>query len=159
MERGRYVVEFRSLTQALQQTQGIVTSKTCRARLGDSRCTKDLTSFTYSSTVTAAASSQVFTDAARAEADDWFAEGIVTFLTGDNAGLSQQVKAFAGRVFTLSLPMPFPVQVGDTFTAIAGCRRRLEEDCRDKFDNVVNFQGEPHLPGQDALSKPAEAAV
>jgi uncharacterized phage protein (TIGR02218 family) len=151
---GLYVVEFRSLSQALQQTQGAATLKTCRARLGDERCRKDLDAFTYDGTITAAASRLVFTDSSRAEPAAWFAEGVITFNTGLCAGYGQKIKAFAaGGQFTVSLPMPFNVAVGDEYTVVAGCQKRLE-DCRDKFDNVLNFQGEPHVPGMDAISKP-----
>lgn len=157
LRRGIYTIEFRSLTQALQQTQGIVTSKTCRARLGDGKCKKSLTTFTYSSTLSAVASRQVFTDSARAEADEWFAEGVITFTSGANDGYSQKVKSFSAGEFTLSLPLPFLPAVGDAYTVITGCRKRLDEDCRAKFNNVLNFQGEPHLPGIDALSKKANS--
>lgn len=157
VRRGMFVVEFRSLTQALQQSQGIVTTKTCRARLGDEKCRVDLTTFTESGTVTAVESQRIFTDSSRGEAAGWFAEGILTFDTGANAGYSQKVKVFASSEFTLSLPMPFAVAPGDTYTVIAGCQKRLEEDCKAKFDNVLNFQGEPHLPGLDKLSKSPKA--
>lgn len=161
IKQGIWTVEFRSLKQALQQPLGEVTSKTCRYRLGDSRCTVDLGPHTFACTVTAVTSSQVFADSARTEADEWFAEGSVLFLTGPNAGYSQKVKIFAAGQFTLALPMPFPVGPGDTFTAITGCQKRHERtlanpagvsDCLDKFDNVLNFGGEPHLPGVDVLT-------
>lgn len=145
-------IEFRSLKQALQQPLGEVTSKTCRYRLGDSRCTVVLAPFTFACTVTAAASRQVFTDSARTQAAEYFAEGSAAFLTGPNAGYSQKIKSFAAGVFTLSLPMPFAVAIGDTFTAVAGCQKRLTEDCKTKFANVLNFGGEPHLVGADALT-------
>jgi uncharacterized phage protein (TIGR02218 family) len=148
-----FTVELRGKTQPIQQTQGDVTSKTCRARLGDDRCTKDLTAFTFSSTFTAVASGASLTDSARAEAADFFGEGEILILDGDAEGLRQKVKSFEAGVFTLSLPLPITPAPGDGYTVIAGCRRRLEEDCRDKFDNVLNFQGEPHLPGQDKLSR------
>lgn len=157
IRRGKYVVEFRSLAQALQQTQGIVTNKTCRARLGDAACTKDLTAFTVTSTLTAVSSSAAFTDSARSEDDDYFADGLITITSGPAEGLSQKVKSFAAGVFTLSLPLGYAPEVGDAYTAIAGCRKRLQEDCVDKFDNAVNFQGEPHLPGLDALTRAGAA--
>lgn len=34
----------------------------------------------------------------------------------------------------------YPVAVGDAYTLVPGCRRRLE-DCRDKWNNVINFGG------------------
>ena len=85
----------------------------------------------------------------------WFAEGILTFTSGANAGLSQKVKSYdALGNFVLSLPMYSNLTVGDAFSVVAGCRKRLAEDCFAKFDNVLNFQGEPHLPGIDNLTAP-----
>ena len=48
----------------------------------------------------------------------------------------------------LFLPMPFAVQVGDKLGIYAGCDKRLST-CISKFDNVLNFRGEPYVPGQD----------
>jgi uncharacterized phage protein (TIGR02218 family) len=154
MMRGSVVAELRGLQQALQQPIGSITSKTCRARLGDTLCTKDLTAFTFTGSVTTATSSQVFTDSTKAQDADYFAEGILTWTSGVNSGLTVKVKSFAAGVFTLMLPMIGAVALTDTFSVIAGCQKRLS-DCSTKFDNVLNFQGEPHLPGIDQLTAPA----
>lgn len=150
----KVVAELRGLQQYFQQTVGSLTSKTCRARLGDALCTKDLTSFTVSTTVSAVTSNQVFTGSGLAQADDYFGNGELLWTSGDNQGLRALVKQFGSGVITLLLPAFYTVQVGDAFTIIAGCRKRLTEDCKTKFNNVLNFQGEPHLPGIDALTKP-----
>jgi uncharacterized phage protein (TIGR02218 family) len=159
--RGVYTAELRSIRQALQQTVGSIVQPTCRYRLGstakpDGLCMVDLGPFTVTGAVGVVVSQYEFTDAARTEADAWFAEGVLTWLTGLNAGLSQKVRASlaTGRI-TLSLPMLYEIGAGDTYSMHAGCRKRHEEDCRDKFDNVPNFGGEPHLPGQDHLTAPA----
>ena len=155
LDRGRFVVELRSLAQALQQPLGAVTSKTCRYRLGDAGCTLALGPFTHAGTVSAVTSQQVFTASALTQAADYFVEGTVEFTSGDNDGYTQKCKIFtSGKVFTLSLPMPYAIQIGDTFSAVAGCQKRLAEDCATKFSNVLNFGGEPHLPGIDALTSP-----
>ena len=154
LKRGSITAELRGLQQYLQQPIGSVTSKTCRARLGDSLCRVVLTGYTFTGSVTASASQQVFTDSTKAQSADYFAEGIVTFTSGVNAGLSQKVKTFTGGVFTLALPMLQTIAPGTTFTVVAGCRKRLE-DCSSKFGNVLNFQGEPHLPGVDQITAPA----
>ena len=161
IKQGVWTIEFRGLKQALQQALGEITSKTCRYRLGDSRCTVNLFYFTYLSTVTAVTSRQVFTDTARTEPIEWFVEGEVQFITGANAGYSQKVKVFSAGQFTTSLPMPFPINVGDSFEAVTGCQKRHNRtsdnpagisDCIDKFNNVLNFGGEPHLFGVDGLT-------
>lgn len=153
-------VELRGLTQKLQQPIGIVSTKTCRARLGSTtginQCRVDLAPWTHTPlTVTAVSDNKkVFTAAAATQGADYFGAGIVTWLTGANAGVSGYVHSFAGGVFTMQLGVVMPIQVGDTFTAVAGCRKRFTEDCKNKFNNVLNFQGEPHRPTPDSLLKP-----
>lgn len=158
--RGAYVAELRGLRQALQQTVGAVVQPTCRYRLGstampDGLCLKALGPFTHAGTLTGVTSQRVMTDSARAEAAEYFDEGLITWTGGLNTGLTSKVASFAAGAFTLSLPLIHQVQVGDTYSAVAGCRKRLAEDCVAKFANGVNFGGEPHLPGQDALMAPA----
>lgn len=151
--RGKFTIEFRGLTQALQPPQGKVTQKTCRARLGDELCRVDLDPWTETGIeVVAVMSRQVFSDGFVSGAEDIYSEGLITFETGANAGITQKIKGFDSGTYTMSLPFPFDIQDGDFFTVVAGCRKRLTEDCRDKFDNVLNFQGVPHLPGIDRLT-------
>jgi uncharacterized phage protein (TIGR02218 family) len=150
-------VELRGIAQKLQQPIGIVSQQTCRVRFGSQgpgQCNKNPAPFIFAKTVAGVTNKQTFS-ATGAEPDDYYGEGIVTFTTGSNAGVSQKVRTYAGGVFTLILPMVLPVQVGDAFTAVVGCRKRLMEDCKAKFANVVNFQGEPHRPTVDDLVKPA----
>ncbi len=156
---GAYVAELRALQQYLQQPVGAASTKTCRARLGDAMCMVDLGGWTETGTITSVTSKQVFTDSSRTEADDYFGEGILTWTAGLNTGLSQKVKTYASDTFTLSLPMIFDVQIGDTYSVIAGCRKRLDEDCATKFSNELNFQGEPHRPTVDELTSSPEVNV
>ena len=151
------VIELRALGQFLQQPVGEVTSRLCRARFADfptavagNLCGKNAAAATVTGTITTATSAYVMRDSARTEALDWFGEGILTFTSGANIGLAQKVKDYAADgTFTFSLPFPFPAIVGDAYSVIAGCRKRLTEDCKTKHANVLNFQGEPHIPGAD----------
>jgi uncharacterized phage protein (TIGR02218 family) len=161
---GAYVAELRGLQQFLQQPVGSPSTKTCRYRLGSTAmpaglCMVDLGPFTETGTVTSVASKQVFTDTSRTEADDYFGEGVLTWTGGLNTGLSQKVRTYAADVFTLSLPMIFPIEVGDTYSVHAGCRKRLDEDCVAKFANGLNFGGEPHRPTVDELTSTPEVNV
>lgn len=158
---GAVTAELRGLQQYLQQNVGTVTSKTCRARFcdqpnqaGNSQCTLLAASWTDTLTVTAVTDRRTFITTGPARAADWYTEGIVTWATGANAGLKSKVKAYsAAQVFELLQLQQHDIAVGDTLTALAGCRKRLAEDCLAKFNNVVNFQGEPHIPGLDSLTQ------
>lgn len=154
------VAELRDLRQYFQHPVGVASSKTCRYRLGDDLCTIDLGPFTETGTITGVTDNQTFRDSARTEDADWFAEGVLTWTSGANDGVSQKVKVYAADgTFTLQLPMFGAVLPGDTYSVHAGCRKRLEEDCRDKFDNVINFGGEPHRPMLDDITQPVTVDV
>jgi uncharacterized phage protein (TIGR02218 family) len=145
--RAEFVAEFRDLRQPLQFNTTWVTQATCRNRLGDSRCGVDLEPFTFADEVTALGSSYAFTAAGLTQDADYFGNGVLTWLTGANASIEAKVRSFEAGVVTFLLPMLFPIVEGDTFSIVAGCRKRHEHsgtsDCRDKFDNLLNFNGEP----------------
>lgn len=151
---GVFVVEVRGITAALQQTIGEVYTATCRARLGDTRCKKNLTSFTVNYTVSSVESEYAFEDSVHSKPNGYFAYGMVTFTSGANAGISMEVRDYLSGRFGLFLSLPHAVAVGDTFTAVAGCDKRLDT-CISRFANAVNFRGEPHVPGNDKLFQTA----
>lgn len=147
-----FQAELRGLAQKLQQPIGRVFSAACAASLGDAECKVNLVSFTSVATVTAAAGPRDFTASALGQAADYFGAGLVNWLTGANAGRSMEVRDFAsGGIFTLVLPMAGNISVGDTFEAVAGCRKRAITDCKTKFSNIVNFRGHPYVPGNDKV--------
>jgi len=150
-----FSAELRGFAAKLDQSAGRVFQRTCPWELGDSRCTIDLGAPEHhgSGTVAGVISNFDFT----ASGIDSFASGIfsrgkIVWTAGDNAGLEIEVKAHSQGTpnarLSLFLPMPRPIQVGDTFSITAGCDKRFET-CRDRFANVVNFGGFPHMPGND----------
>jgi hypothetical protein len=80
----------------------------------------------------------------------YFDFGVITFTSGNNDGLSMEVRSYVVGQITLQLPMPYACQVGDTYTMHAGCDKSVTT-CHDRFANVVNFRGEPYLPGIDQI--------
>lgn len=149
-----FTAEVRGLSQRLGEESGRLYTATCSADLGDARCKIDLDQPAYrgEGMVTAVSATAAFTASGLdAYADGWFAAGKLTFVMGANAGLSVEVKAHVndGIVsLTLWQQMPQPIAVGDTFTVTAGCDKRFTT-CHDRFNNVVNFRGFPHIPGND----------
>jgi uncharacterized phage protein (TIGR02218 family) len=150
----RAVIEFRSLTQLLKQTIGRTYTHECDADLGDDRCGVDLSSYTETGTLTTATDNQNFADSSRSESDDYFNYGLLTWTGGNNNGLTMEVKKFenSGGVFELVAPMPFTVQVGDTYSVYRGCDKR-KTTCISIFSNVVNFRGFDEIPGYDQVNK------
>jgi uncharacterized phage protein (TIGR02218 family) len=143
-------VELRGLMDAYANRIVEIYSPGCRADLGDARCGVDIESYRVSGTVTSVTSgtdARMFVDTNRTEGTNYFAGGIVTWVTGNNAGRSMEIKSndnVLAQVILVS-PMYLPIQAGDTYTAIPGCMKSIDV-CATKFNNVVNFRGEPFVP-------------
>ena len=148
----KYTAEFRSKTQLMQQTIGRTYGAECDAVLGDARCGVTLASFTTTGTITSITSNSVFTDSANVEADDVFNYGLLTFTSGLNNGLSEEIKDFGSGQFTTQLPFPFTIAVTDSYSVYQGCNK-TKATCRDKFSNVINFRGFDYIPGRDQINK------
>lgn len=81
--------------------------------------------------------------------------GLLRFTTGDNAGIAREIKwanmDSGGEVdISLYLRMPFNINVGDTATLWPGCDKKVVT-CKTRFNNIVNFQGFPYVPGDNYL--------
>ncbi len=154
MQKDTFIAELRGLAENLQQTIGELYQPSCRAILGDSECKKVLTSFTFTGTVTTVTSGLIFTSNALTQAAGYFTGGQITWTSGNNNGLKMEVKEFANKQVVLAQAMPYGIQVGNSFQIVAGCDK-THQTCINKFNNIINFRGEPFVPGTDAISKTA----
>jgi uncharacterized phage protein (TIGR02218 family) len=151
-ENGIATAEVRGLNQALKQTIGETYTPACRAVLGDSRCGVDTDALTVTGAVTAVTDAATFSDSGRSEAAGYFDYGVVTWTSGANAGLQMEIKSWDGAQFVLFEGMPYAIQDGDAYEAQPGCDKRLST-CRDKYDNVINYRGEPYIPGAAEVNR------
>ena len=163
---GAFKAELRGLTEPLNKAGGRVFGALCPAVLGDARCGFDLSQAGFSAEVALIASADqgaVLDVPLLPEfADGWFVDGRVAFLTGAVAGQAVPVRreerrATVRRLHLWSLPGIEPAS-GDWLRIEAGCDKRFAT-CRLKFLNSRNFQGFPHVPGEDwLLSTPRAGA-
>lgn len=141
----RYFTEANTIFQALDQNIVELIGPACRANLGDARCGVNLIAYSIGSTVTSVSSNQIFTDTAITTAN-LYMHGKLTWTSGNNNGYSVEVKSqTSSGVFTLKAPMPNIIQVGDVYSVYQGCDKTLSRCIA--FNNVLNFRGEPWLPG------------
>lgn len=105
-------------------------------------------------------SDRTFTASSLGQAADYFAPGMIEWVTGANAGLSFEVEAFAsGGTITTAFAMPYPVQNGDTFNIRRDCTRNWSgHNSCDTYANRANFRGEPKIKPGDAFSAQAPGA-
>lgn len=150
IQNGAAQFEYRSWSDVLSQPIGDLASETCRVKLlGDAECAKDLTAFTHATTVATVTDARTFTvSLGTAKADGYFNYGKATFTSGSNNGLAVEIRKNVGNTITLALPAFYTISASDGVTLIAGCDR-TRATCRDRFNNVINFRGEPDLPGRD----------
>ncbi len=85
------------------------------------------------------------------EISEYFKDGFVEWLTGNNTGLKFGVKTYNPNYVFLYDAAVFPIQVGDTYRISAGCDK-LMRTCNGRFNNRLNYYGFNLIPGQDRMS-------
>ncbi len=145
----------------LQQTPLVTTLQPgCKWVFGDSRCGKDLGPLTVTGTVDSAIGQRNFVDADRAETAGYFSRGRVTFTSGDNDGISAEIKEHtAGGNFELWPRPPYGISAGDTYSMTPGCTLLKgasggTNGC-DAWANFVNYGGFLDVPTKDQASQTA----
>ena len=158
-----FAAEVRGLAHYLQQPMGRLFQYACDAELGDRRCSIDLSAPAQLGTgsITSIDGDRLFIVTGLAIfASGWFTRGLFTMTSGNTAGRAREVKRHAVRgsavLIELWQPLGGTPSSGDTFTLTAGCDKSLAT-CRDKFANVANYRGFPHMPGNDFLSSPGNS--
>jgi uncharacterized phage protein (TIGR02218 family) len=141
--------------------------RTCDRVLGDAKCRFDLGQPGFSGESEAgpgSAGTTIDGGGLAGFADGWFSNGVLTWLTGANAGQASAVKsdrlaASGERRIEVWREPGAPVAAGDQFRVVAGCDKRAET-CRAKFGNFLNFRGFPHIPGEDWVAAyPKDGAI
>ena len=160
VRRGRlaFVAEVRSLAHLLNQTVGRTFQHACDAELGDARCGVDLDDPAYKGDRLGRCADR------RPQLHRLGARRLRRRLVHprpadldqrrqrrpDRRGREPRRRGPARRHLALLEAPVRPIAAGDDFVVRAGCDKRLET-CRDRFANVVNFRGFPHIPGQDTV--------
>lgn len=160
---GAFTAEVRGLAHYLQQPKGRLYQYTCDADLGDERCKVNLNAAAYRETCTideVVSDRSILVSGLSGFEDGWFRQGLARFSSGAALGQSMEVKAHSVRgqlaLIELWAPVRGPLEVGASVVVTAGCDK-LHATCRDRFSNVVNFQGFPFMPGNDFVARVAQS--
>lgn len=164
---GSFSVQLMGLKDKLSQRSGRTYTASCLWTFADihldsgviasdrSRCKLAPAGFTVTGTITSVTSAQEFRDNTRGEVADFFGNGEIIFTSGLNSGLSRRnIRTYiTNGTITTAAPFYYLPEVGDTYTMIAGCRKRAGEDCRDKFSNRKRFGGFSYVPTKSQVTK------
>ncbi len=145
-----FKAELRGVTAIFEAPVAEQTTPDCRARLGDKRCRVSMAARGVTARVTNAAGSTIVVDQPLTDGD--FGFGRLRWLDGQTAGLSARIVANTGATPTLQEPPDVAISAGTRVELTQGCDKRFVT-CAGRFNNAVNFRGEPHLPGNDLLSR------
>lgn len=147
---GAFTVALRGPTSAFDRPVAEETSPSCRARLGDKRCRVNLAPLTRAAVVVAI--DEAVVTLAQGVSDGAFDFGTLRWMGGANAGLVARVLRSTGAQLTLAEAPPLAQTVPTAIELVEGCDRQFATCC-DRFANAANFRGEPHLPGNDLLTR------
>ncbi|MGJ0510425.1 MAG: DUF2163 domain-containing protein [Methylocystis sp.] len=157
VRRGEHAfsAELRSNAHFFDQPQGRTFQRGCSADLGDARCKVNLAACSIAGVVVASAGGVVTVDLANAEPTGFFTGGVLRFSSGSNAGAKFVVKSHrleAGLRGSIELwtPPAGEIAAGDAVLLTAGCDK-TPATCWNKFANIANFRGFPHMPGNDRV--------
>lgn len=144
--------EYKGIFYRLEKSIGDVYKHSCRANLYDSRCKVNKESYKLQDSVGEIITTKKFTAASIISfPDGYYNFGRLVFETGLNAGVEFSIKSQVGNQIDLLLEPANPVSVSDQFTIYAGCDKSFNS-CKTKFNNYLNFRGEPFIPGKEALA-------
>ncbi|MES0824028.1 DUF2163 domain-containing protein [Ruegeria sp. SCP11] len=152
---GAFHAELRGLTDLLNQPMGRIYQKPCTAVLGDGSCKFSLGTPGYwveAEVTELTAGSILQLKGATSPVSGWFKRGRLDVVSGRATGLWAAIKMDeiipGGRCISLWSDIGGGLAVGDRVRLTAGCDKSMS-NCLKKFNNFINFQGFPDLPGED----------
>ncbi|ULO25028.1 DUF2163 domain-containing protein [Methylocystis sp. SB2] len=151
-----FSAELRSSAHLFDQQQGRAFQRSCSADLGDTRCGLDVMApgFHAPGVVAAFVGGAIDVDLSESFDSGFFTGGALTFTSGANENARQTVKSHRQENLRASVTLWTPpggaIVAGDAVLMTAGCDKS-PTSCRAKFDNIVNFRGFPHMPGNDRV--------
>lgn len=167
-----WTLEVDGTTSQFDQPVGDYWGKLCRVELfssGDGKC--NLSPFLYraSQLVGTIINDRFEFEIAGAVPAIWQESGFgqdgwCTFVNGENIGFVARIKEHTYEVQTatttikLQVRTPYPIVPTIIVELLPGCNKRNDAStghCFTRYSNVINFQGEPFIPGGDATQRGA----
>ncbi|WP_194966896.1 DUF2163 domain-containing protein [Rickettsia endosymbiont of Cardiosporidium cionae] len=141
----KFIIEVHSKIDNLKWQIGNVFSPTCRTIFGNKKCGINVQKYTHISVIDRIINNVViFSKSLENFANGYFDFGKIIFYTANDTK-QYKVKEFSAGYITLSDSLIKNITVGSKFEIAAGCNKEFAT-CRTKFNNALNFRGEPHIP-------------
>lgn len=148
-KNGSFEAELLGVAAKLERPICPLTSPECRAELGDPNCRVDMAGRRLRARVTTMDAHLITVDR---PVDGRFQFGHVRFLSGPANGERRTILSIQGQQLAVRSAPSADVAPGTPVEIVEGCDKRLST-CSGRFANAANFRGEPHLPGNDLLTR------
>jgi uncharacterized phage protein (TIGR02218 family) len=145
-----FSAEIISISSKTNNVIGSCYSSSCRVEFASHPCGKSIEDYTYAGEITSLGEQNSFFDNNRLEPDDYFSQGKLIFISGKNDGRSYSVLRFQERQITLNFIIDTKLSIRDKYKIIVGCDKSVN-CCANKFNNILNFRGEPYIPSKHKL--------
>lgn len=128
------------------------TSPACRATFCDSACGLNRERFRRILVVSSIDANNISVAGGMGLSQGHFAQGEMRWLSGKNTGIAMKIADNSDTAIQLFTAVDSNAAAGDRIELIEGCDKLLST-CATRFDNAINFRGEPYLPGNDILTR------
>jgi uncharacterized phage protein (TIGR02218 family) len=147
-----FTAEMRGPTALLEKPVVEQTSPECRAELGDRRCRVNMADRRRHAAIVDIVDARTLRLDEEEPSTNAYAYGRLRWGEGGNCGLAGAILSSNGSTIVLrDTPLHAPV-IGTRVEVREGCDKNFDT-CRVRFANAINFRGEPHLPGNDLLTR------
>lgn len=142
---------IQSYSDKLNNTIGEVYSPLCRADFCDFKCKLSEDSFSFIYSITKIIDKiTFFSEEAIAIENGLLNYGKIKIIEGVNLGMTFDIKENINGIIIITTPPIQDFSVGSRYKVTMGCDKKFET-CINRFNNAINFRGEPNIPGYDEL--------
>lgn len=149
---GGFSVEVEGPAARLSMPVAPFTSPTCRAHFCGAQCGLNGQRFRRRASLLAIDDVEVVLNGLDPADLIKFDQGVLRWHSGANCGFRHSIIGTTATALLLDRPPLEMAQPGALVELFEGCDKRIFT-CAERFDNAVNFRGEPHLPGNDLLTR------
>lgn len=153
---GKFTCEYRGFSQKMNNSTAKLYSYDCRAKLFDGQCKVKESNYIEISSITKKVDSLTFQINSLHNEPEYYIGGKIIFTSGRAKQLSSQIRVarrISEQVIEVEImkPMSITPEKNDSLNIRPGCDKKLST-CKNKFNNVENFRGEPYVPGDNVFN-------
>ncbi|ETO91084.1 MAG: phage conserved hypothetical BR0599 family protein [Candidatus Xenolissoclinum pacificiensis L6] len=146
IEKGKFTAEIKSLSTVLDRSMTVRFSRKCRANFCDSKCKLQLSDYQIKGLVKQVIDPYtIFSDTEISKPLNYFTHGILEFISGNNKGITKEIVYSNHNTIQILIPYNQKIVINDEYIITAGCDKKITT-CANKFQNTINFRGEPFIP-------------